>query len=67
MKLRVVMDVDVSPTMADTIQRTGLALCPDGSGLKVQIPNSPAIPKRKTRVVFVEEPTIPLAELKESK
>jgi len=63
MKLRVVCDIDVSSTLSETIQRTGLTLCPDGSGLQVKIPNSPAIPKRKTKVIFIENPETPFDKI----
>ena len=63
MKLRVVCDINVSTTLSETIQRTGLTLCPDGSGLQVRIPNSPAIPKRKTKVAFIERPEISFDEI----
>jgi hypothetical protein len=56
MKLRVVIDVDVSHTLAETMQRNGFNACPDGSALKIEIPNSPIIPKRKTKVAFIENP-----------
>lgn len=56
MKLRVVIDVDVSSTLAETMQRNGFSACPDGSALKIEIPNSPIIPKRKTKVAFIENP-----------
>ncbi len=63
MKLRVVIDVDVSRTLAETMQRNGFHACPDGTALKIEIPNSPIIPKRKTKVVFVENPVEPLVGL----
>ena len=57
MKLRVIVDMDVSQTMAETIQRTGFTLCRDGSAMQVRVPNSPAIPKRKTKIECVENPS----------
>jgi hypothetical protein len=63
MKLRIVLDVDVSPTIAKTIQRTGFNLCPDGSSMQVQVPNSPAIPRRKTRIEYVENPQDTISEM----
>ena len=57
MKLRVIVDMDVSQTIADTIQRNGFSICPDGSAMQVKVPNSPAIPKRKIKVECVENPT----------
>lgn len=53
MKLRVIVDVEVSKTMAETIQRTGFSLCSDGSGMQVRVGNSPAIPQRKTAVQYI--------------
>ena len=68
MKLRVVVDVDVSPTLAETIQRGGFTLCADGSGQQVKVGgNSPTIPKRKTKVLFVENPETPMADFAETK
>ena len=56
MKFRVLVEVDVSKTIAETIQRNGFQACPDGSAMQIKVPNSPTIPKRKTKVVFVENP-----------
>lgn len=56
MKLRVVIDVEVSKTIAETIQRNGFSVCPDGGGMQVRVGNSPAIPKRKTTIQYVENP-----------
>lgn len=58
MRLRVVVDVEVSQTMADTIKRTGFKLCTDGSAMQVKVGNSPAIPKRKTQVEFIDDPQV---------
>jgi len=63
MKLRVIVDVEVSRTMAETIQRTGFNVCPDGSAMQVRIGNSPAIPRRKTSVQYVLNPTTPITEV----
>jgi hypothetical protein len=62
MKLRVIVDVEVSRTMAETIQRNGFRICPDGSAMQVRVGNSPAIPQRKTAVQYVLNPTAPIAE-----
>lgn len=56
MKLRVVIDMDVSNTLAETMQRNGFSAKPDGTAMKIEIPNSPIIPKRKTKVAFIENP-----------
>lgn len=56
MKLFVLVEVDVSPTLAETMQRTGFNICRDGSAMQIKIPNSPAIPQRKLKVAFVKNP-----------
>ncbi len=56
MKLRVYIEVDVSKTIAETMQRNGFQVCLDGSALQIKIPNTPPIPQRKTNVVFIENP-----------
>lgn len=56
MKLRVVLEVEVSESLAATMQRNGFVVCRDGSAMQVRVPHAPAIPKRKTRVVFTENP-----------
>jgi len=53
MKLRIIIDVEVSKTMAETIQRSGFSVIPDGSAMQVRVGNSPTIPKRKTNVQYV--------------
>ena len=63
MKLRVIIDVDVSKTIAETIQRTGLTVCQDGSSMQVRVPHTPAIPSRKTDVEFVQNPKGDIAEV----
>jgi hypothetical protein len=61
MKLQVLIEVDVSKTIAETIQRSGFTLCPDGSAMQVKVPHTPRIPKRKTKVAYVTEPGATLA------
>lgn len=56
MKFRVYVEVDVSNTIAETMQRNGFHVCPDGSAMQIKVPNTPIIPQRKTKVVFVENP-----------
>jgi hypothetical protein len=56
MKLRVIVEVDVSQTMAETMQRGGFSVIPDGSAMQVRVGNSPAIPKRKTDVQYIQNP-----------
>jgi hypothetical protein len=63
MKLRVVVDVDVSKTIAETIKRNGLTVCRDGSSMQVRVPNTPAIPRRKTKVEFVSDPKADISEV----
>lgn len=53
MKMLVLMEIDVSKTVAETIQRTGFELVPDGTCMRVKVPNSPGVPQRKTKVAFV--------------
>lgn len=62
MKIRVVIEVDVADTIAETMQRTGFAVQPDGSAMKIQVPNTPTIPKRKTKISFQKEPLAKLAD-----
>lgn len=57
MKLRVVIEVDVSATIAATMQRNGFTACQDGSSMQIKVPNAPSIPQRKTKVLFIENPT----------
>jgi hypothetical protein len=52
MKLKVTVEVEVSKSMAETMQRSGFTVCPDGSAMQVKVGNSPAIPKRKTKVTY---------------
>jgi hypothetical protein len=54
MKLTILMEVDVSKTIAETMQRSGFTLALDGSAMQVKVHNCPPIPQRKTRVVFVQ-------------
>ena len=56
MKFRVVIDVDVSTTIAETMQRNGFAVCVDGSALQIKVANCPAIPKRKTKIKIPNNP-----------
>lgn len=50
--MRVTIEVDVSKTVAETMQRNGFNLCKDGSAMQVKVGNAPAIPRRKTKVNF---------------
>lgn len=55
MKLHIVIDTTVSPTIAATMKRTGFQLAPDGTGMKIVVPNSPTITRRKVKVQFTTE------------
>lgn len=52
MKFRVLIEMDVSQTMADTMKRNGFKLEPDGSGMKVIVPNTVTVTRRKVKVHF---------------
>ena len=52
MKVTVTIEVDVSKTLAETMQRSGFQVCPDGTAMQVKIPNAPPVTKRKTKVKF---------------
>jgi hypothetical protein len=60
-KLTVVLEFDVSKSMAETITRTGFELAPDGSAMQVKVPNAPTIPKRKVKCKFFEN--VPMLSL----
>lgn len=62
MKLRIYIEAEVSKTVAETIQRSGLALEPDGTGMQIRVPNTPTIPKRKVKVAYLENPSDTLAD-----
>lgn len=55
MKMRIEIDVEVSPTICATMKRNGFSVAPDGRGMQVKVANSPAIPKRKTKVKFIKD------------
>ena len=65
MKMRLIIDVNVSKTLAQTMERNGFNVIPEGTGLAIRIPNSPAITKSKSKITFTEivEETI-LKEIK---
>ncbi len=63
MKLVVLVEVDASQTLAETMQRSGFTLAPDGTAMQIKIPNSPSIPQRKTNVIFIENPDKSLQHL----
>ncbi len=52
MKMTITIEVNLSQTIADTIKRTGFSIEPDGSGMKIVVPNAPTIPKRKVTVTY---------------
>lgn len=55
MKLHITIDAEVSNTIAETMKRTGFTVLPDGSAMKIQVPNAPSIPKRKVKISFKEK------------
>lgn len=57
MKMMILLEVDISKTMADTMERSGFVLAPDGSNMQIKIPNAPPIPQRKVKTAFVRNPT----------
>lgn len=54
MKVHITIDLEVSKTIAQTMERAGFTVLPDGSAMKIQVPNAPTIPKRKVKIVFEE-------------
>jgi hypothetical protein len=62
-KLRVIVDVEVSPTMAENIQRNGFSVSPVGSTMRVKVGNSPTIPNSRTDVECILNPTTPIAKV----
>lgn len=56
MKLRVIIDMQVSQTIAETMQRNGFEVRQDGSAMQVRVPHAPPVPQRMTRVAFIENP-----------
>jgi len=65
MKMLVVIEVDVSETVVETMRRNGFQVCQDGSGMQIKIPNTPTIPKRKTKIEFVSSPIKLLSNIME--
>lgn len=63
MRMFVLLQLDVSPTIAETMQRSGFTVAPDGSNMQVRVPNAPAIPQRKINLAFIQNPTQELASL----
>ncbi len=57
MKGRVILELECSETLFETMQRSGFTIQPDGSAMQVKIPNSPAVPRRKTKISFSNEDT----------
>ena len=55
MKLRIEIIADVPRAVADTMQRTGFTLAPDGRGVQIRLPNAASIPSRKVKVKFEEQ------------
>lgn len=65
MKMIVLLEVEVSKTMAETLQRAGFVVEPDGSHFQVKVPNAPAVSQRKTKLAYVPNPTRSLTEILE--
>jgi hypothetical protein len=63
-KLTLVLEFDISKSMAETIARTGFELAPDGTAMQVKVPNAPTIPKRKVKFQFFENQSL-LASLQQ--
>ncbi len=63
MKLVVLLEMEVSKTMAETIQRAGFQLVPDGTSLQVKVANAPPVPQRKTKVAYVTNPSRSLKDI----
>ena len=57
MKLLIVLEVDVSSTLANTMERGGFTLAPDGTGMQIKVPNSPTVPRRKIKTTFIRNPS----------
>ena len=54
MKLLIMIEADVSSTIADTIRRNGFNLVRDGSSMRLAIGNTPPITSRKTKVEIID-------------
>jgi len=54
MKILVMIEAEVSATIAGTIRRNGLKLVRDGSAMRLSIDNTPSIPSRKVRVEILD-------------
>ena len=63
MKLLVLLEVDASLTMIETMQRNGFNLCPDGTAMQIKMDHSPCIPKRKIKMHTFLNPTMLSDEL----
>ncbi len=56
MKIVIVIEVDASQTIMETMKRTGFTVAQDGTSMQIKIPNTPNIPQRKLKVTFLENP-----------
>lgn len=63
MKLMVLLELEVSATVAETMQRNGFVVAPDGTELQVKVANCPTIPRRKINIAFIENSTKGLPKL----
>lgn len=55
MKFQIIINADVSKTVAETIKRNGMTMEPDGTGMRIIVANTPIIPKRKVKVQYSEQ------------
>ncbi len=63
MKMLVLLEVEVSRTVGETMQQAGFSLVPDGTCLQVKVADAPPIPQRKTKAVFVTDPKLSYKDL----
>jgi len=52
MKARIIIDVNISRTLVETMQRSGFQVCQDGSSMQIKIQNSNPVTRRaKVRIL----------------
>ena len=61
MKTRIIIDIEASQTIIDTMKRTGFTVRPDGSAMQIVVPNAPSITKRKNKITFLDNSQIDTA------
>jgi hypothetical protein len=52
MKVRIVIDTNITKAQAETMQRSGFNISPDGSSMQIKVPRS-ANSSRRARVNFL--------------